>query len=144
MAIFSLFKYNQSNRIDVRIGDVTVKITTILTVRAMLTSKKKCSWRARNKSEGKNKNRRGNAPMPPRWRRACTWNTRRPRLPILRFTISLSHKKFPFRKFLMMSLRVICCLPPPPPPIKNAAYADEGHRIKRCVNNTTKIGVVLK
>ena len=34
MAIFSLFKYNQSNRIDVRIGDGTVKITTILTVTA--------------------------------------------------------------------------------------------------------------
>ena len=40
MAIFSLFKCNQSNRIDVRIGDGTVKISTILTVRAMLTSKK--------------------------------------------------------------------------------------------------------
>ena len=44
MAIFSLFKYNQSNRIDVRIGDGTVKITTILTARGMLTSKKKYSW----------------------------------------------------------------------------------------------------
>ena len=50
MAIFSLFKYNQSNRIDVRIGDGTVKITNILTARAMLTSKKKYSGRARNKS----------------------------------------------------------------------------------------------
>ena len=43
MAIFSLFKCNQSNRINVRIGDGTVKITTILTVRAMLTSQKKYS-----------------------------------------------------------------------------------------------------
>ena len=41
MAIFRLFKYNQSNKIDVRIGDGTVKITIILTVRAMLTFKKK-------------------------------------------------------------------------------------------------------
>ena len=40
MAIFSLFKYNQSNRIDVRIGDETVKITTILNVWAMLTLKR--------------------------------------------------------------------------------------------------------
>ena len=72
MAIFSLFKYNQSNRIDVRIGDGTVKITTILTVRAMLTSKKKYSGRARNKSGGKNKNRGGAMPpMPFRWQRAC-------------------------------------------------------------------------
>ena len=38
MAIFSLFKCNHSNRIDVRIGDGTVKITTILTVRVMLSS----------------------------------------------------------------------------------------------------------
>ena len=56
-------------------------MTTILTVRAMLTSKKKYSGRARNKSGGggKNKNRGGGAktkigeampPMAPRWRRA--------------------------------------------------------------------------
>ena len=80
MAIFSLFKYNQSNRIDVRIGDGTVKITTILTVRAMLTFKKKFGGRAKNKSGNKNKNRGGGGgggggggampPMPPRWRRA--------------------------------------------------------------------------
>ena len=52
MAIFSLFKYNQSNKIDVRIGDGTVKITTVLTVKAMLTSKKKYSGMAKNKSGG--------------------------------------------------------------------------------------------
>ena len=44
MAILSLFKYNQSNVIAVRIGDGTVKITTILTVKAMLTFKKKIQW----------------------------------------------------------------------------------------------------
>ena len=38
--------------LDVRIGEGTVKITTILTVRAMLTSNKKYSGRARNKSGG--------------------------------------------------------------------------------------------
>ena len=43
MAIFSLFKCNQLNRIDVRIGDGTVKITTNLTLMEMLTSKKKYS-----------------------------------------------------------------------------------------------------
>ena len=52
MAIFSLFKYNQSNGIDVRIGDETIKITTILTVWAMLAFKKKLIGRARNKSGG--------------------------------------------------------------------------------------------
>ena len=52
VAIFSLFKCNQSNRIDVRIGDETLKITTILTVRAMLTSEKKYSGGAKDKSEG--------------------------------------------------------------------------------------------
>ena len=62
-AIFSLFKYNQLNRIDVRIGDGTVRITTMLTVRAVLTFKKKYRGRARNKSGGKNKNRGG--AMPP-------------------------------------------------------------------------------
>ena len=35
----------ESDRIDVRIRDETVKITTILTVRAMLTFKKKYSGR---------------------------------------------------------------------------------------------------
>ena len=72
MAIFSLFQCNQSNRIDARIGDRTVKITTILTVRAMLTSKKKYSGEgARNKSEGKKQKPGGNAPYAPRWRCAC-------------------------------------------------------------------------
>ena len=52
MAIFNLFKCNQSNRIDVRIGDGTIKISTILTVRAMLTSKKIYSGGARNNSVG--------------------------------------------------------------------------------------------
>ena len=52
MAISSLFKYNQSNKIDVTIGDETVKITTILTVRAMLIFMKKYSGRAANKSGG--------------------------------------------------------------------------------------------
>ena len=63
VVIFILFKYNQSNRIDVRIGDGTVKLATILTVRAMLISKKKYSGRARNKSGGGG----GGAmlPMPP-------------------------------------------------------------------------------
>ena len=70
MAIFSLLKYNQSNRIDVRIGDGTVKITTILTVRGMLTSKKKYSGGARNKSGGGIKIGGAMLPMPPRWRRA--------------------------------------------------------------------------
>ena len=73
MAIFSLFKYNQSNRIDVRIGDGTVKITTILTVRAMITFEKKYGGRTRNKSgEGAKTKIGGGAmlPMPPRWRRA--------------------------------------------------------------------------
>ena len=73
MAIFSLFKYNQSNRIDVRIGDGTIKITTILTVRAMLTSKKKYSGGGKKLiagGRGKNKNRGGNAPYAPRWQRA--------------------------------------------------------------------------
>ena len=56
--MFSLFKCNHLNRIDVRIGDGTVKITTILTVRAMLTSKKKYSG-------GREKNRGGNAPYAP-------------------------------------------------------------------------------
>ena len=72
MAIFSLFKCNQSDRIDVRIGDGTVKITTILTVRAMLTSKKYSGGQEINRG-GKNKNRGGMPPMPPRWRRA--WMT---------------------------------------------------------------------
>ena len=40
------------NRIDVQIGDGTVRITTSLTVRAMLTFKKKYPGRARNKSGG--------------------------------------------------------------------------------------------
>ena len=65
--MFSLFNYNQSNRIDIRIEDGTVKITTILTVRAMLTSKKTYSGRARNKSRGggKIKNRGAMPPPPP-------------------------------------------------------------------------------
>ena len=58
MAIFSLFKYNQSNRIDVRIGNGTVKITTILTVKGMITSKKNCSG-------GQEINRGAMPPMPP-------------------------------------------------------------------------------
>ena len=62
MAIFSLFKYNQSNKIKVRIGYGTIKITTVVPVRAMLTSKKKYSGRARNKSGVNNKNR---GAMPP-------------------------------------------------------------------------------
>ena len=37
-----------------------------------------------------------------------------PQLLIFHSTISLSHKKFLFRKFLMTSLHVICGLPPPP------------------------------
>ena len=66
MAILSLFKYNQSNRIDVRIRDGTVKIITTLTVKAMLTLKKKYSGRARNKSGGGAKKKyRGNAPYAP-------------------------------------------------------------------------------
>ena len=66
MAIFSLLKCNQSNRIDVRIGNGTVKITTILTLRAMLTSKKKYSGGGQEiNREGKNKNRVGNAPYAP-------------------------------------------------------------------------------
>ena len=67
MAIFSLFKCNQSNRIDVRIGDGTVKITTILTVRAMLISKKNYSGGGgggeKNRG-GKNKNQ-GQCPLNP-------------------------------------------------------------------------------
>ena len=38
----------------------------------------------------------------------------RPRLLIFHSTISLSHKKFLFRKFLMTSLHVVFGLPPPP------------------------------
>ena len=45
----------------------------------------------------------------------------RPRLLIFHSTISLSHKMFLFRKFLMTSLHVIFGLPPPP--IKNPGYA---------------------
>ena len=46
----------------------------------------------------------------------------RPRLLIFHSTISLSHKKFLLRKFLMTSLHVIFGLGPPPPPIKNHGY----------------------
>ena len=46
----------------------------------------------------------------------------RPRLPIFHSTISLSHKKFLFRKFLMTLLQVIFNLPPLPP-IKNPGHA---------------------
>ena len=45
----------------------------------------------------------------------------RPRLLIFHSTISLSHKKFLFQKFLMTSLHVIFGLAPPPP-IKNPGY----------------------
>ena len=69
MVIFSLFICNQSNKIDVRIGDETIKITTILTARAMLTSKKKYSGGGGGQEinrggEGKNKNR-GRQPLCP-------------------------------------------------------------------------------
>ena len=65
MSIFGLCKYNQSNRADVRIGDVTVKITTILTVRAMLTFKKNTVGRQEMNRGDKNKNRGAMPPMPP-------------------------------------------------------------------------------
>ena len=72
MAIFSLFKYNQSNKIDVRTEDGTVKITTILTVRVMLTLKKNTVGGQETNRGGKNKNWGGNAPLPRRWRRSWT------------------------------------------------------------------------
>ena len=69
MAIFSLFEYNQSNRIDVRIGDGTVKITTILTVRAMLTFKKN-TVEGQEINRGRGQKQKSGGQCPPRWRRA--------------------------------------------------------------------------
>ena len=47
-------------------------------------------------------------PLPKSWLSA-----NRLRLQIFHSTISLPHKKFLFRKFLITSLHVICGLPPP-------------------------------